>query len=296
MNSKIEKIVSEGYRFDSTRYMREGWELYKENFISFVAFAILTSLISLILQFIPLIGGLAAAVISPCFIAGYFLVADKIRNREAYSFSNFFDGFQHLGQLFVTVLLIGLIFVGLIIGFIIVGVILYFALKDSESVGGFNTQLIVVGILFYVVFIVVIAYLSVSFSFANQFVLFEKLEAWQAIQASRKVVNKNFWQVFGFYILMGLVVLVPFLVVLGLGYSTILEFFITFKDSITSGASDPMFIYKSLGLLLVPILLISALVTPWIQCSIHAAFRDVMKMDEDEATNYTDISKHLLDE
>ena len=144
--------------------------------------------------------------------------------------------------------------------------------------------------------IAVLVYLSVSFSFANQFVLFEKLEAWQAIQASRKVVAKNFWQVFGFYILMGLVVLVPFLIILGLGYSAILEFFATFKDSIISNASDPMFIYKSLGLLLVPILLISALVAPWMQCSIHAAFRDVMKMDEEEATNYTDISKHLLDE
>jgi len=60
-------------------------------------------------------------------------------------------------------------------------------------------------------------YLQVSWAFTLPLIIDKRMDFWPAMQISRKMVVKHWWQVFGFFIVCGLVYLVGVLVGLGIG-------------------------------------------------------------------------------
>jgi uncharacterized membrane protein len=135
-----------------------------------VLFTLLVVGISAGLSFVPFVGSLASVVISPPLSVGYFFVADKIRRGEAYTFNNFFDGFKApFGQLIVLSLI--------------------------------SSILTVVGTIFCILPGI---YLAIGYSLSNCVLVFHKFEFWEAMEASRKVVSKNFWTFLGLFLVMGI--------------------------------------------------------------------------------------------
>jgi hypothetical protein len=170
-NRTIEDLMENGYETDAYRYIREGWELFKKNAGLFVAFTLVVLLINIGLSEVKL-GFIANLFISPCLIAGWYLVARKVSYNETVEFKDFFDGFQHW-QKVVPFYLVAEIF--MIIGLVC---------------------LILPGI-----------YLAVSYLFVIPIILFYQsdLSLMEVLEGSRNVITKKWWNFLGF---IGLLILV----------------------------------------------------------------------------------------
>ncbi len=114
--------------------------------------------------------GLLTSIVRPIFIAGTILVANDILLNKKPGFSRFFDGFEF--------------FLPLILLNIITGV------------------LIVVGLFFIIVPGI---YLAIGYSMANMFIIFFGYDVWVAMELSRKIIHKNWWNFFGFFIVLTLI-------------------------------------------------------------------------------------------
>ena len=163
--SKIERLSTEPYEFKFSEYFSKGWWIFQQKPAEFIAYTLLVSVIIGAVSFIPL----ASLVLSPPLTAGYYLVSNQISRGEAVRFNDFFKGFDYIGQLIVVSLIGGL--------------------------------LTIVGLIFLVIPGI---YLAVGYTFANQLVLFEKMEFWDALEGSRKVVTNNWLVIFAFVLVAGL--------------------------------------------------------------------------------------------
>ncbi len=158
-------------------YIKKGWNLFNKYTWGFIGFTALFLFINIILNIIPVIGPIIAMIINSVFLAGYYIVALQLLKNEPTKFGDFFKGFNYFMPLFLYGL-VGGIFI--VLGFIIV----------------------LPGI-----------YLLVGYLFTILFIVDKKLDFWQAMEASRKRITKNWFSMFGFWILFMIMLflgLIPF--------------------------------------------------------------------------------------
>lgn len=121
----MEALTSKTLSFDSSDYIRKGWDIFQSKMGLFILFGLVyMGILSLLPE--------ALLIINAPLVAGLFIVARKIRNEEEVEFNDFFKGFEHFGPLFIASVISGLlIFVGTMF-FIIPGI--YLAIVWSFSV------------------------------------------------------------------------------------------------------------------------------------------------------------------
>jgi uncharacterized membrane protein len=159
------------------RYLKTGWEIFKQYPAGFMSFAILSFLIFLILVMplyfllaIPRIGpALLYALAAPLWV-GPLLVSARIMQGRTVAFSHFFAGFHYWLPLFLMYL-VSQVLIGL-------GLLL----------------LIIPGI-----------YLLVSYLFASWLIMDRGLDFWAALEESRRTVQKNWFGWFVFLLLLYLI-------------------------------------------------------------------------------------------
>ena len=152
------------------KYLREGWELFKQNAGGFIGFALVFFIIQAILGYLPRVGGLISLAISGPLYAGFYLVCAKQLQRQTPVFQDFFTGFNFfLPLLVLTVISSILILLGLVL-------------------------LILPGI-----------FLMVCYLFAAMIVIDRRLDFWPAMELSRRTVQPQ-W--FGFFVFLLLLVLI----------------------------------------------------------------------------------------
>jgi len=157
-----------------------GWRLVMNNFwllvgASFVAMAIMTT------NFIPYIGPLISLIVSGPVIGGVFLLYLKKVRGEPAMIGDMFSGF-------------GPDFGMLLAGYLV------------------SVLLILAGLIFLIIPGI---YFMVSYTFALPLIIDKKMDFWQAMELSRKMVGRHWWKVFGLIIvllLLGLAGLMVFLV------------------------------------------------------------------------------------
>lgn len=219
----FEHLYREGYDFDLSMYINEGWDIFKQYGWGFFGFAFLAQLISVFLNQIPFIGAIIGGILGAVLTAGFFIVADKIYNQQEFEFGTFFKGFDHIGQIILQVLVLWLFFIVLFA--VIAGIGIWYAVASglvdlSDFPGNFNYERInsTVDISVMVAMGLIIfgtaVYLSLAYSLSIPFILFGKLKFWDAMETSRKVVTKKFWSFFLMFFVFGLIMLAGFLVLI----------------------------------------------------------------------------------
>lgn len=193
------------YEFKLGDYISQGWELFKANAGLFIAFSVLYCLMVGVLCVIPFLGYIGLIAINAPLTAGFFIVAAKTQKQEPVEFGDFFKGFDRFLPLFLVSL----------VGGILVGIGTFF--------------LLIPGI-----------YLAIAWTFATPIALWLTDDFWKAMELSRKVVSKNWFTIFGFVLVLGLINLAGALVC-------------------------------GLGVLIT---------TPLTACAIYAAYRDVFQQDQ----------------
>jgi hypothetical protein len=150
----IEQIVAEGYHIDLGVVISEGWNLFMANVGGFVGFGVVGGLIALLLA-VTVIGLL---FVTP-LMAGFFIVPLLMLKGRRTSFGTFFDGFDRLG----AYMLLGLV----------MGIFVFFG---------------------YVFLIIPGIYLTVAYTWALALMADRRMGYWDAMKASMRVVNRNFWE------------------------------------------------------------------------------------------------------
>ena len=258
VQSRLQSIDQNGYNFKLGDYISGSFNLFGRNAGLFIGYVVVVFLISTILSVIPFVGFIANLLISSTLTAGYYIGAHKTYENENPSFSNFFDGFQKWAQLFITSLLSG-IFVLIAMIPALIYLSLTVGLAALSNVGRDMSEIagLFLGMNILVVFLLLFlgALVGVLFLYAPFFVLFDDMEAWEAIKASANTVKKQFFMHLLFGLVWGIIILISAL---------------------------PLF----LGLLVT---------IPAYACSVYLAWRDITKYTTDDVADEDDMMRHLIE-
>lgn len=168
LNPEREYIIEAGTEVHIGAYIRRGWEVFKAYPGGFLGFTLTVLAIELFLAVIPVLGMFALTAVGAPLGIGYFIVFAKIVKEQPIQFSDFFKGFNYWGQLVLA---------SLVSSFIVM----------------FGTLLLIIpGI-----------YLAVSYQFMYMLVVDHKLEFWEAMEASRKIITGLWFQFFLFLLALG---------------------------------------------------------------------------------------------
>ncbi len=190
----IREIIALGYHVKSLEYLREGWKTFKRYPTGFLGFAMLFTVASqAALTLGRVVGQLVGIVIQVIMLAGIAMVVWKETQKGPTRFTDFFPDWTTLGHLMVcTILALLLVITGLML-FIVPGI-----------------------------------YLMVCYMFANMLIVDRKFTPWQALEASRRVVTRNWWGGAGLTgVMMGMMFggAVVGILVLGLPLSAVLSLY-----------------------------------------------------------------------
>ncbi len=212
---KLTTVLENDYEVKIGYYFSEGFQLYKKNIGGFTGMTLFIALlygVSISISMIPILGIFVSLGFSICMylmMSGYLMVIKKVRNNEPYEFKDFFSGFKGDS----------------------IGPVLALNILSSLIVG--------IGFLFCVLPGI---YLSVAYIFSIYIVLFFKLDFWESMEFSRKIVSKKWFAFLGYLILLGLLNMlgvVFFIVGIFVTFPwTLCAMYISFEDIFKPGADS----------------------------------------------------------
>ncbi|HHM21151.1 MAG TPA: hypothetical protein ENJ20_03915 [Bacteroidetes bacterium] len=255
--SKIEQIINEGYDFKFGDYISRGFDIVKKDWGAFLGFTLIFFLITIVVSIIPFIGSFAYNLfIGPPLVVGYYIVAHNLWNGRTTKFSDFFKGFDYIGQLALTALVQGLIILVCFIPFILAlwksGLVEWYVEALSDPMA-FRGNLPPTVEWWHYLLLLPVFYFSIAYSWSYLFVAFYKMSFWDALESSRKLITRQWFLVFVFMIV---------------------AFFIMMA-----------------GVLALCIGILFTL--PAFYCMIYAAFADVTRLNE-ESQSDDNIEQHLV--
>ncbi len=167
---KLEDTIPPDYHIRPGYYLKAGWELFKQNAAGFIGFSVVALIVLLALNAKAGLGQVLAYIIGPPLYAGFLIVAMKLLQNQLTQVNDFTSGFKFILPL-VLYSVVSSIFI---------------------SVG-------------FVLFIVPGLYLLVGYLFTTWLIVDRGLDFWQAMELSRKTVHKHWFEVFCFFLLLGLI-------------------------------------------------------------------------------------------
>ena len=189
MNPKLKELIDYGYEFRISDYVSEGIDIFKKHAGSFIGYTLLLLVIQGVVTSIPRIGNFGSMLISPALNVGIYLFAHRVANGENPDFNTFFRGFDHFVQLLLASIVTGIITV--IAALPLVGGAIYAMLSIFEGGGSLGSFP-----MWTIVFVIPLIYLAVCYMWTSMFIVFHHMEFWPAMEASRKIIAKNWFQVF----------------------------------------------------------------------------------------------------
>lgn len=243
---KVQDLLDHGFNFERSFYFSEGLELFKKDAGQFSGYGFLYCILAVIAAYVPF----GSLLLTPSLTVGFTLGAHKVSRREPLDFGVFFKGFDYFLQLLLYTLFVGLISLVVIIPFIIIMFV-------GGAFFGIGSELVIglMAIIFILLFMGGLTAIRTIYIFSQHFIVFGKMEAWQAMETSRKIITQNFWPIFGMVLLLGLMNLGGFLLC-GLGL---------------------------------------VITIPLSQCIIYVAFRELVNLDNFYDESDHDILNHLVD-
>jgi uncharacterized membrane protein len=202
---QLQKRIDEGYAFNFGDYISKGIRLIQQEVGLFIGAILLFFVIQIVLSAIPIVGGLVSGLfVSPIILVAFYITGHKLDKGEKIEFSDFFRGYDKIGDLALTALLTGLIVLGSIIpGCILLvtaGISSYYTFEpDFDAVNG---GLLALGL---ILILIPAVYFSVSYTWALPLVWFYDIKPWPAMETSRKLVGRNWFMVFLFLMVTGLI-------------------------------------------------------------------------------------------
>jgi hypothetical protein len=225
--AEINEILQRPYTVNISQYLNRATDLFGRKAGELIGFTFLYFIISIAVQQIPYIGPILGGFVAAVLLAGYYFFAFKWMRGQEPEFGDFFLGFKN-NYLWPIVLVNFLI--GLLVGSISLLSFAFMALGLYGPLSSFLNQLreqspsaaseipalpelpipegiTIILLVFGLLLLVPIIYFSVCYIFAPLLVVDRRLGAWQAMETSRKLVNKQWFLWWLFTILQGFIIL-----------------------------------------------------------------------------------------
>lgn len=183
-----------------------------------LVFAIATYIISLILNFIPVLGPIANFVITPALSFGYLIGFIKLKRGEDVGYFDFFkNGFSLFGKLWAT---IGYTILKVILP--VIAVIISVAIMVAGGIGTISSDgfgfVLVVGIILYIASLIWLIVKTYSYVL-SQYILYDNpdMEAKAIVEKSNELMEGHKWAYFWLPItFLGWIILSAFTLYIGL--------------------------------------------------------------------------------
>jgi len=251
---KYEQVIRDGYQFNMDQYLKNGWSMFKRGAGSLIGYAVIVIIATIVINFIPFVG-LLSGFLQAAFIAGFFIFCRQMLNNKE-NFNQLFEGFNSFGQIAVFVLLRFLFILPLLV--LLFTVVFPFEIVSDLIRGDIDPEYIAeeialgiegnlgIVLISYLIMIMGFFYIYISYAFALPLIVDAKLEFWQAMEVSRKVIGKKFFMFLLMFLIIGIVAGIATAVTCGLG----------------------MFV-----------------VFPYIYCVVFAAYDDILKPQDDQLSS-----------
>lgn len=203
-----------------TGWIKCGWDLFKQDFGTWLIMFILFIGLSIVLSLIPIIGSVTLMLISPALMAGFMYAASEMSQGSSINIGHLFQGFKDK-ETRNKLLILGALY--LLAQVLIMAVMVAFvggnAAMTATEPGYMDPEaMIAAGSAFSMLLAILIwAIVMLGFIYAAPLVMFDNLSPVESIKASYSAGFKNVLPllVFGIiYLLLAIVAAIPF----GLGF------------------------------------------------------------------------------
>ncbi len=210
------QLIARGYNVHIKDYLVRGWRLFFDNAGPFLLFATIIVGFNIFIELLPrtvgFMGPLMVFIINAIFLfpflGGLFIVAARrLKHRET-EFSDFFKGFEYFIPLAAQGIMIHAIVGGLLFG-------AYWVSTAYASFGYVLLSMMLLGAAIY---------LTVSYLFCHMLLLDRKMGPWEAMEASRRIINRRWPALLGIAaVMLALEVVGALLLIVGLIPATALS-------------------------------------------------------------------------
>jgi uncharacterized membrane protein len=203
------EVFTRDYDLDIGRCVGDAWNLMKNNFGMVVGGAANFMLIEAgmgglaQIPFVGILVSIASLIITGPLAGGVFYFFLKNIRRQPAEIGDIFAGFRlAFGQLLLGYLVLAILAcVSALPGAAIMAVPIIIMVSHHAASAG----LIAIAALGFMVLILPPIYLSVGWVFSLPLIIDKQMEFWPAMCASRKMVGKHWWLVFGLVVICGLI-------------------------------------------------------------------------------------------
>ena len=206
-------ILARDYQVDVGACLTRAWEMFKANAGPMIGASILVYLCLMASNIIPYLGIVLGLILTGPLIGGLWLFYIKLVRNQPARVGDAFGGFGprfwqfSLAQLIPSLLAFGMMMMfGIVAGLALPAI----ALSQGGRVGsssGLPAFLIIFGGFGVLIAGVVMCYFNTCWLFALPLVGDKGMQFWPALQLSRRVVNKHWWQTFWLLIVSGLLMM-----------------------------------------------------------------------------------------
>ena len=205
-------------------WWQDAWALFMKNAGMWLVMGVILLVIFIVLNVIPFIGGLAAALLAPVFVGGWMQAANKLDGGGTLEVGDLFSGFQDKLSSLVIVgaLLLGaVVVIGIVAGVLGMGAVAGAMMGGANSSGVGMAAAMGTGALALLVTLAMSFILGMAFWFAPALVVFRNLSPVDALKTSFSASLKNIvaFLLFGIlYIVAAIIASIPF----GIGWLLLL--------------------------------------------------------------------------
>ncbi|MFN0037160.1 MAG: hypothetical protein ACKVUS_19050 [Saprospiraceae bacterium] len=215
-DERLKRILSEpSVPFRLGDYISRGFQFMNENFGLLLAFALVSGVISFFCQSMPYVGIFLSMAISPILSIGYSQFAYAVTRERRADFGDFFKGFSKIGALLLTYLLTAVVSLvaflpGLLVWYqagmvdwLVEMVAAYPLFQDTPEL----TEMVDMSLFWLGLVVMLVGALTVSilFVWALQITWFFDAGPLESLDASRKLIARNWGNMLGFLILSGII-------------------------------------------------------------------------------------------
>jgi hypothetical protein len=217
----LEELKTDRSTFSIGEAISDGWGLVSKYLGYYILGAVLTFAIGIGVGIIPVVGGIANnLVLSPCLMAGAIYVTWRISKGIGWTdFGDMFKGFNFIGPVVISTLIQTSITVILMILFFLNyldQIIELFRLgqgsdifSNQEEIRDLFLQMVnPESVILFVVLMCALLLISVIWAFKTHFIIIYKMQAWPAMDMSRRLATHNLLPLIGLFIVLGFIVLI----------------------------------------------------------------------------------------
>ncbi|MEP7238767.1 MAG: hypothetical protein ABI685_12905 [Ferruginibacter sp.] len=217
----LEELKTDRSTFSIGQAFSDGWKLVSKNLGYYILGGIVAVVIGAAVGIIPFVGGIANnLVLSPCLMAGAVYVTWRISKGMGWTdFGDMFKGFNFLQPIVISTLIQGAASMLIIVLFLLnyideliklfnlaQGGDAYIHRQEMEDIirQMFNPEFLGLLLLMFIALLII----GITWAFKTHFIVVYKMQAWPAMEMSRRITSHNLLPMIGFFLLMGLILII----------------------------------------------------------------------------------------